>query len=378
MKKNSIVKILFLGLLTIFTSCIQEEAPNAECDIIAFSEDWLEANKEYISGKPTVPADYPTALRINFKNGTDIELLKNMEPQFVLTPGATIEKLGIELNGESGVIITYRTTSEDRMFHREYNVYLTIRTVIEKGKPFSFELYEPEEKGRYNIWYEEENDTKLYWWASGNAGIAFINPKVYPTSVEENGYVGKCVKLETCKTNRVAQLAGMPIAAGNIFLGEFNSANAMKAPLQATRFGLQIVPDKPLSLHGYYKYTAGEEFTNVKLEVIPDRNDGCAIYSVLYEVDPENVETLDGANILSSDRIVMVAELENPGEPDEWTEFKIPYKTKNGKVFDIEKMQRGEYAITVVASSSKDGALFEGAVGSTLYVDEIEIIWEDN
>lgn len=378
MKKNSIVKILFLGLLTIFTSCIQEEAPNAECDIIAFSEDWLEANKEYISGKPTVPADYPTALRINFKNGTDIELLKNMEPQFVLTPGATIEKLGVELNGESGVIITYRTTSEDRMFHREYDVYLTIRTVIEKGKPFSFELYEPEEKGRYNIWYEEENDTKLYWWASGNAGIAFINPKVYPTSVEENGYVGKCVKLETCKTNRVAQLAGMPIAAGNIFLGEFNSANAMKAPLQATRFGLQIVPDKPLSLHGYYKYTAGEEFTNVKLEVIPDRNDGCAIYSVLYEVDPENVETLDGANILSSDRIVMVAELENPGEPEEWTEFKIPYKTKNGKVFDIEKMQRGEYAITVVASSSKDGALFEGAVGSTLYVDEIEIIWEDN
>lgn len=378
MKKNSIVKILFLGLLTIFASCIQEEAPNAECDIIAFSEDWLESNKEYISGKPTVPADYPTALRINFKNGTDIELLKNMEPQFVLTPGATIEKLGVELNGESGVIITYRTTSEDRMFHREYNVYLTIRTVIEKGKPFSFELYEPEEKGRYNIWYEEENDTKLYWWASGNAGIAFINPKVYPTSVEENGYVGKCVKLETCKTNRVAQLAGMPIAAGNIFLGEFNSANAMKAPLQATRFGLQIVPDKPLFLHGYYKYTAGEEFTNVKLEVIPDRNDGCAIYSVLYEVDPENVETLDGANILSSDRIVMVAELENPGEPEEWTEFKIPYKTKNGKAFDIEKMQRGEYAITVVASSSKDGALFEGAVGSTLYVDEIEIIWEDN
>ena len=35
------------------------------------------------------------------------------------------------------------------------------------------------------------------------------------------------------------------------------------------------------------------------------------------------------------------------------------------------------YAIAVVASSSKDGAFFEGAVGSTLFVDEIKIEWEN-
>jgi hypothetical protein len=29
-----------------------------------------------------------------------------------------------------------------------------------------------------------------------------------------------------------------------------------------------------------------------------------------------------------------------------------------------------------VASSSKDGASFEGAVGSTLYIDELAIEWE--
>ena len=54
-----------------------------------------------------------------------------------------------------------------------------------------------------------------------------------------------------------------------------------------------------------------------------------------------------------------------------------PYQNVNGKVFDKEKQQRGEYAITVVASSSKNGAFFEGAVGSTLMVDEIEIIWNN-
>jgi hypothetical protein len=87
--------------------------------------------------------------------------------------------------------------------------------------------------------------------------------------------------------------------------------------------------------------------------------------------------TLDGSDVLSSDRIVLIAEMQNPGEPDEWTEFEIPYIPANGKAFDKEKLERGEYAITVVASSSKRGAFFEGAVGSTLYVDELKINWSD-
>lgn len=73
----------------------------------------------------------------------------------------------------------------------------------------------------------------------------------------------------------------------------------------------------------------------------------------------------------------MVAELENPGEPADWTEFNVPFNYANGKIFDIEKLRNGEYAITVVASSSKNGAYFEGAIGSTLYVDELEIVWDN-
>jgi hypothetical protein len=172
-------------------------------------------------------------------------------------------------------------------------------------------------------------------------------------------------------------MAGMPIAAGNIFIGEFHSENAMKKPLEATRFGLTIAPAEPVSLTGYYKYTPGEIFTDKAMKEQPEIRDTCAIYSVLYEVDPVNMVTLDGSDVLSSDRIVLIAEMQNPGEPDEWTEFEIPYIPANGKAFDKEKLERGEYAITVVASSSKRGAFFEGAVGSTLYVDELKINWSD-
>ena len=110
---------------------------------------------------------------------------------------------------------------------------------------------------------------------------------------------------------------------------------------------------------------------------IEGRRDACSIYSVLFEVDPENFVPLDGSNITSSDRIVLIAEMQNPDEPTEWTKFEIPFESRNGKEFDYEKLANNEYAITVVASSSKDGALFEGAIGSTLYVDELKIEWEE-
>jgi hypothetical protein len=130
-------------------------------------------------------------------------------------------------------------------------------------------------------------------------------------------------------------------------------------------------------LKGYYKYTPGATFTDAKNNVIENRRDICAIYSVLFEVDPDNFIPLNGRDITSSNRIVLIAEIQNPGEPTEWTEFNIPFESRNGKEFDYEKLANNEYAITVVASSSKSGAFFEGAVGSTLFVDELKIEWED-
>lgn len=82
--------------------------------------------------------------------------------------------------------------------------------------------------------------------------------------------------------------------------------------------------------------------------------------------------------MLTSDRIVMMARIENPGEPAEWTYFKEPFKLRPGKQFSEDQLSRDGYAIAVVCTSSRQGAYFEGAVGSVLYVDELRVIWEGN
>ena len=383
MTKKNIFTALLLLILTTLASCIRDEAPNAECDILAVKAAWLEEHKEILSGKPII-SNYD--VRFYVKEDASIDSLKQFNPQFELTHGAHISKEErIEENGDRGVYMYYMVTSEDGNWNKSYRVSFTKQTVIDTEAVFSFENFEldqPAPKGKYDVWYEvDANGTRLNWWASGNAGFSFTGkgktPEDFPTSADSAGYKGHCIKLTTRDTGSFGKMAGMPIAAGNIFIGEFLSANAMKKPLEATRFGMTIAPSEPLSLTGYYKYTPGETFTDKAKEEVAGRRDTCAIYSVLYEVDPADIVTLDGSNVLSSDRIVLVAELQNPGEPQEWTAFEIPYTAVNGKAFDQEKLEKGEYAITVVASSSKEGAFFEGAIGSTLYIDELKINWND-
>ncbi len=376
-KNIQLLVIAFLAFL--YTSCIREEAPNAECDITGVKTTWIEEHKEILSGKPII-SNYE--VRFYVKETTGIDYLKQLEPEFDLTFGTRIAKVGeAEENGERGIVLYYLTTSEDGAWSKTYKVSFTKQTVIDIDAVFGFENFKPEPNGKYITWHEvDASGTELNWWASGNAGYSFSGqgktPDDFPTTADSAGVKGHCIKLTTRSTGKFGQVMKMPIAAGNIFIGEFQVANATRKPLEATRFGMTIAPSKPLSLTGFYKYTAGETFTDKKMQEIADRKDTCSIYSVLYEVDPKNITTLDGSNVLSSDRIVLVAELQDPGEPEEWTEFEIPFTAVNGKAFDQQKLENGEYAITIVASSSKGGAYFEGAVGSTLLVDEIRINWD--
>ena len=48
-----------------------------------------------------------------------------------------------------------------------------------------------------------------------------------------------------------------------------------------------------------------------------------------------------------------------------------------GKTFSTERLRSGGYALTIVMSSSREGAFFRGAVGSTLCVDNLKINWKN-
>ena len=64
-----------------------------------------------------------------------------------------------------------------------------------------------------------------------------LEPLDFPTMQDDNGYVGKCAKLVTRSTGSFGSGFGMPIAAGNLFIGTFDLLNAIPDARKGTRLG---------------------------------------------------------------------------------------------------------------------------------------------
>lgn len=385
--------ILYSLLGILITSCIQDEAPNAEADItgISFETDIL-ANS-YIDLNPSydeVLNAYP--IQINVKKGTDVT---NLSPMFELTPGATINPASGS-NQDFTTSVFYTVTSADKKWQRTYSISVREQKASNIPTVFHFEnvrlikgissTNDPEKELYYHEFYEKQNEEELTW-ASGNKGFnwAASNSKTadYPTVQYENGKVGKCVKLETRLTGSLGNMVGMPIAAGNLFIGSFNMQNAITSPLSATRFGTPFY-NKPIRLTGYYKYKAGDRF--YENGEYTSRKDIYNIYAIFYDGvaydnDGKAIDvTLDG-NLPNEnyqhESMVALALVSNPHETNDWEFFDIPFDYQRyGKKIDETKLANGEYKIGIIFASSKDGATFEGAPGSTLLIDEVELIYE--
>ena len=379
MRLKNLIACLFLGFAT--TSCIQDEALNSEAAIDACTGTDVQLAHINSDSKE---------INIYVHKGAD---LSKQQLQFKLPAGATLKANehypddvmnNYDFSNDSHSR-TFTVTSEDGEWHSTYTVKI-IPTEVPGS--FHFEELLPSSNTEYDILYEFEPGTstsvsRVLQWSSGNPGFKLTsmadNRTGYPTQQITDGYRGKGLKLTTCDTGSFGAMVKMYIAAGNLFIGSFDLADALKVPLRATKFGIQYYK-RPVSLKGYYKFKAGDVYTDEGV-VQKDKKDRFDIYAILYEAN-ENSFMLDGSNSLdlTSDKLVSIARIseEEAKETDTWTAFELPFEAVNGKSIDAAKLQNGKYKLSIVLSSSVDGAYFKGAVGSTLHIDELELISEDN
>ena len=378
------------------TSCIKDEDPNKECDIesawiegVEFEKNFYqptEMRKENISStetnitfwvRPPFMVPLPTQIPVNFK----------------ITPGATIQPASGSPQDFTQGPITYTVTSEDGQWKRTYNV--SFKEAPLPAQKFSFEHVETQEIGARNqmhIFYELESasedgsgsENHKYCWASGNAGAAILKsdskPEDLPTYQSPDGVNGKCVCLNTQSTGLFGQMVGKPIAAGNLFLGEFLIEYVTSDALKATQFGVPN-PKEPVRITGWYKYKPGEEFTDKDLNVHNDRMDEGSIYAVYYRnhdaqgnkyrLDGHTLEDLD--KLMDNPQVYKVARVASLPPTDTWTHWEMYFE---GKDAPDDLVQAQGFNLALVFSSSKDGAQFEGAIGSTMYIDEVEVSYE--
>ena len=226
-----------------------------------------------------------------------------------------------------------------------------------------------------DTWYpgtsEEAGNTTCFWNTSNpgtSQGMGAIGGAVNPTQgvsspVHTSG--GQAAELKSTEKLSV-------FAAASLYTGSFLGLDGMSANME---FGKPFT-SRPSALHGFYKYTPA--VVN-KLDRVPDgvsiiqnqTMDQCAIFIALatksFQFNNKNEdEYIDYANDTA---IIAYGELPSGAATagTDYVEFNIPliYKDITTKPTHI----------IIVCSASKYGDYMTGGTGSTMYVDDLELVY---
>lgn len=367
-------KLFLYGALfcsSMLTSCFKDEPLNSEADILMVSVDTSEEsikNLFYNVTDATIQVFYDdNEVTFVVKDGADVSALA---PEFVITDGATISPASGTVIDFSHGPVNYTVTSQDGAYKRTYAVSF---------QPDAFSPYQSLDNPKLLTQGSGQMEKKWYAWdglETANAGFSFVgssDPTGYPTLASEDGYQGGCAVLRTVNTGTWGAMTGKRIAAGNLFLGRFDTTKALLQTLKATQFGLPISRE-PASFSCWYKYKPGPTMTDRNGVELPGEIDKCAIYAVVYLNHNDNGEPffLDGETIMSETVKNRVGVARIKGDlpaADTWTELKLDFEYWEG--LDPVILEKRGYSLAFIASASSEGDYFKGAVGSELWIDEI-------
>lgn len=337
---------------------------SSAAQITSFTFDTSVAANAAVLSQPVIDEANAT---ITFKAEEDGDV-SALVPTIEVSAGATVTPAsGSAVSFASGSA-TFTVVAEDGT-SKTYTVSCSMGSLIQ----YDFETWATPEGAMYPEVVNPEG------WATCNDAVALIKKMgpifggitytgEYPVRQTTGAHSGSTAAMLESVDTQGGSILGQTIpkvTAGSMFLGTFNAFAAMTDPMATTEFGI-LYDKKPVKVSGYYKYTPGAEFYNAAGELQADQKDACAISAVLYEVESED-ETLDGSTIYTSDKIVAMASFSSGETVAEYTPFEL--NLEYVKDYDASKT----YKFAVIFSASADGAAYNAAVGSTLYIDDVTI-----
>ena len=210
----------------------------------------------------------------------------------------------------------------------------------------------------FDDWYQSGKawypnlDSSYQVWDSANGGTASLG--TVPTTPEE-------------RAKLTSSTAFGQFAAGNIYTGKFGKAtlNPVGATLQ---WGVPF-DSRPLALQGYFKYVP-ETVNKGSHNGMSGKTDICQIQIMLadwdapFDVDTGNQKFVD----VNGSDIIAYGSLETDETMASYRKFTIK--------LDYRDVTRIPKYIVIVAAASRYGDYFTGGVGSTLYLDEFEFVYD--
>ncbi|MCU0441728.1 MAG: PCMD domain-containing protein [Bacteroidia bacterium] len=345
----------FIGIISIalFSGCVNENyfGASAEKKILAFTLTNQTGNTNIIEASKT----------IRVKVSADAMLAALKPTQITLSTFAKIAP-AIDITRDFSNPVAYTVTAEDGTTET-YMVVVEQEGANPQLENSSFDQWYTTPKG-----YEEPGENASSIWATGNAGVVTLgDANVTPFTI--NG-IDRAAKLVTADLGSLAGLVGQRMGAGSMFTGKFELDIAN--PLNSTKFGISYSA-KPKQFSVNYAYAPGTPYLDKDGQVL-SKTDSCDIYVLLENRESGEAKRVatgwfrSGKKEIDAFKTVTV---------DLW------YGTLPNDVPAYQKPTNGLYAnsnekathITVVFSSSYNGAFFEGGTNSTLVVNNFALIY---
>lgn len=208
---------------------------------------------------------------------------------------------------------------------------------------------------------------------AGKGGLALSGEN--PTTKDADNKVGGAYSLKMYSKYVKISITNK-FAAGNLFTGNYTGTSGTTGATMD--FGTPYT-EKPVALTGYYRYNTGKiNYINSKSSSDRgDEDDRCDIYVALskkvYNIDTTKDNTYPGGvattDLVGDENIVAYGRITSSTDTgSEFKHFRIELTYKNDD-FDPADVTH----ILVVASSSAEGAQFNGSDSAVLWLDELQL-----
>lgn len=352
------MKVLFAAaffFLFLQTSC-KKEQQSGDTRMTDFSVAGLSWNSYTLD--TVMIEDRDKTINLLFKDGIPSEAFPvQFLANFNLPAGASSSPASgemVTINSKDDAL-KYSVTAEDGT-REDYYLLILDNQLINSG----FENWYTKSGLNGNTYKEPGKSAATTIWATANQGTSIYG--VYgtqPVVLQSN----TIVQISTGETSSV------PVTSGTLFTGRFDINGAIKNPTdprKATQFGIPFT-HQPDSITFEYSYQPGSRYVRATLNnpssifggfTVTDiaGSDSFTAYAMLEVRDEGQITEVARAEIVSGDL-----------QP-EMMRISIP--------FVYQSSQKPTH-ITVVFASSKDGDLFTGAVGSTLKIDNVALIYNE-
>lgn len=346
---------LFILALVVVIACSDDDDDTTvsdQAELISFSVD---ATTGFTPFKTIVDSIEMIALNANDFVATDYPI--TLTPNLVMSEGATSSPASgtpVTFNAPED-FVAYRITSEDGANSTEY-----IFTIRDGQMPNSdFENWFTAIGMNSQPFLEPGKHLESTVWATANMGTSIYS--IYGTSpLEEGG--NTAVQIETVTT------VALPLVAGALYIGEFDLDGAIADPtnpVAAAKLGIPFAYT-PTAVKFKYMYKSGDQMIQATLKDPGNLFGGFDVVNLSgkdkYGIEVRLEKRVDGEAVVAAQ-----SNVSDDTEVGTMTEMVIPISWESNQ-------EPTHFYISF--SPSLDGGDFKGAIGSTLVIDDIELIYD--